>query len=235
MRHDLAHVVIIPDGNRRWARAKGLRPHQGHEKGFSRMEELMDACFGERIRFFSLWGASIDNLTKRDAGEIDFLLSYLERRLRDLAHEKRIHENKVRIRVLGFWEEYVPVSLQNAIREAQEATASYDSFSFTLFLAYDGKEEMRRAVETIVQKSDATYENGISPDTIKKALLTYELPPVDLLIRTGGEPHLSGGFMMWDVADAQLYFSELFFPDFDEGELKKAIRVYGQRERRFGA
>jgi len=199
------------------------------------MEELMDACFGERIRFFSLWGASIDNLTKRDAGEIDFLLSYLERRLRDLAHEKRIHENKVRIRVLGFWEEYVPVSLQNAIREAQEATASYDSFSFTLFLAYDGKEEMRRAVETIVQKSDATYESGVSPDTIKKALLTYELPPVDLLIRTGGEPHLSGGFMMWDVADAQLYFSELFFPDFDEGELKKAIRVYRQRERRFGA
>ena len=199
------------------------------------MEELMDACFGERIRFLSLWGASIDNLTKRDAGEIDFLLSYLERRLRDLAHEKRIHENKVRIRVLGFWEEYVPVSLQNAIREAQEATASYDSFSFTLFLAYDGKEEMRRAVETIVQKSDATYESGVSPDTIKKALLTYELPPVDLLIRTGGEPHLSGGFMMWDVADAQLYFSELFFPDFDEGELKKAIRVYRQRERRFGA
>ncbi|OHA47249.1 MAG: di-trans,poly-cis-decaprenylcistransferase [Candidatus Terrybacteria bacterium RIFCSPLOWO2_01_FULL_44_24] len=231
----LNHVAVIPDGNRRWAKARGLKPWQGHREGFSRIDELLDVFFEEKIKFFSLWGASIDNLTKRDKREVDFLLSYLEERLNDLAKEKKIHEYKVRIRVLGFWPQYVPKSLQQAIIKAQKATEKYSHYNLTLFLAYDGRQEILRAVNHIAQ--DIRHRDIFHCDEahLKQNLLTKDLPPVDLLIRTGGEPHLSGGFMLWDIADAQLYFTDKYFPEFDKDELKKTIEDYKKRERRFGA
>ena len=231
----LQHIAIIPDGNRRWARKRGLKAWDGHKSGFARIEELLDVFVEENIPYFSLWGASIENITKRDKKEVSFLLKLLERRLKDIAKEKRIHENKVRIRVLGFWREYVPESLQKAIINVEKLTQKYDRHNFTLLLAYNGREEILRCVKKISAESRGNKRVKIDAQEIKQGLLTKDLPPVDLVIRTGGEPHLSAGFMMWDTADAQLYFTDKYFPDFDKKELRVAVEDYKKRERRFGA
>jgi undecaprenyl diphosphate synthase len=116
--------------------------------------------------------------------------------------------------------------------ECVEATKNYSQYFLNFFLAYSGDDEMRRAF----QKVAALLKPGetVTDAMIKENLMTRELPPVDLLIRTGGEPHLSAGFMMWDIADSQLYFSDKHYPDFDEAAFREAIADYAARSRRFG-
>ena len=115
-----------------------------------------------------------------------------------------------------------------------KATKNHDRIFVNLFLAYNGTDEMLKAVRQIVKESRKNPKLKITPDLVKKNLFTKDLPPVDYLIRTGGEPHLSAGFMMWDLVYTQLYFTKTYFPDFGKKELRKAIREYQRRDRRFG-
>ena len=120
-----------------------------------------------------------------------------------------------------------------------DKTATYDALNLTFLLAYNGTEEMVSAVREVTRAYSNTplpdgQTDSITEQTIKNHLYTKELPPVDLVIRTGGDPHLSTGFMMWDVAEAQLYFSDLFWPDFSPEAFEEAMAAYGQAERRHG-
>jgi undecaprenyl diphosphate synthase len=140
-----------------------------------------------------------------------------------------IHKDQAKIRFIGRWEEQFPESLKNVLYQCLEATKDYDQYFLNFFLAYSGDDEMLNAVKTLcLSKSEVTRES------LKAALMTRDMPPVDLLIRTGGEPHLSAGFMMWDMANTQLYFSDKLYPDFDEAALEGALLDYSERERRFG-
>lgn len=226
------HIAIIPDGNRRWAREKKLQPWEGHEAGAENLEGLVRFLLKKGVQCLSFWGSSLDNLSKRPLQEKKALLDIYKRYFTRLMDSREIHENETRINVIGRWEEQFPDSLKKIIHEAFGKTRHYKKKVLNFMLAYSGIDEMTQAIQNIHDR----YEKGvkITPEIIKENLMTSQIPPVDYVIRTGGEPHLSSGFMMWDVADAQLYFTETKFPDFNEKELETALEEYAMRGRRFG-
>lgn len=226
------HVAIIPDGNRRWALEQKVDPWEGHEAGAKNTEEIIKKASDLGIKQLSIWGSSINNLEKRPINEKRALLDIYERYFSKLINGEDIHKNETRISVIGRWEEYFPESLKKIFKEGIEKTKNYKKRFINIFLAYNGDDDMLEAVKKIAKKYDSA--DKVTAETIKENLMTKDLPPVDLLIRTGGDPHLSVGFMMWDIANAQLYFSKKFYPDFNGDEFEKAIREYQNRKRRMG-
>ena len=227
------HVAIIPDGNRRWAKSRGLKPWEGHEVGAKNFETLIKHSLKKGVQYLSIWGSSMDNLLKRPISEKKALLDIYKRYFRRLLEGTEIHENEVRVTVLGRWEEQFPESLKEIIYEAIEKTKHYKKRVLSFMLAYSGTDDMLLAFQKIASSEKKSGE--ITLETIKENLMTKDLPPVDLLVRTGGEPHNSTGFMMWDTADSQYYFSQELFPDFDEKKYEEALLDYARRQRRFGA
>lgn len=226
------HVAIIPDGNRRWAKEKGLEPWEGHEAGAKNLEYIFQVAFDLGVKCLTFWGSSEDNLKKRPLAEKRALLGIYKRYFRKLIDSENIHKDKVRINVIGKWEEQFPEGLKKIIRECVEKTRHYKNRYLNFLLAYNGDDEMIEAMRKIAKKCKSGAE--VTARAIKENLMTRDLPPVDLLVRTGGEPHNSAGFMMWDTANAQLYFSETLWPDFDEKKMKGAVLDYGRRGRRYG-
>ena len=227
----LQHLALIPDGNRRWARSHGLIPWKGHEKGAERFFEIAENAFDAGIPYVTLWAASVDNLTQRARIEIKFLCSILRRELESKRTIARFMDNRIRLRFVGEWKKLVKDDkLIAAIERQEEETEQFTQRNLTVLFGYDGKREMMDAIKKLRQSS----EMSVTYDTVKESLWTGVLPPVDLVIRTGGEPHWSAGFMMWHTADSQFYFTEKLWPDFDGEELQKAFADYARRERRFG-
>jgi len=230
------HVAIIPDGNRRWARKRGIKAWLGHREGVKAFEKILDKSRELKIPYITFWGGSWDNLTKRSKIEINFLFKVYTEQFKRVADDKRIHQNKVKINVLGRWKEILPKETQEAIERAMEVTKSYNNFFLTFLLAYDGTDEMLDCVQKIAKISQ-DKKIKISKNLIKENLWTKDLPPVDLIIRTGCEsdPHNSAGFMMWDTIYSQLYFTQTLFPAFSPKEFEQIIEDYSKRERRLGA
>lgn len=226
------HVVVIPDGNRRWATDRGLEPWEGHEAGAQNTEKLIREAQRLGIPEISFWGSSLENLVKRPVLESKALLRIYEDYFKRLLESEDIHRDQVHIRFIGRWEEQFPLSLKKVMYECMEVTKNYSKNFLNFLLAYSGDDEMREAIQKIAETLPAGEK--VTNTMIKEHLMTKELPPVDLLIRTGGEPHLSAGFMMWDIANTQFFFSEKFYPDFDELALGEAVADYSLRERRFG-
>jgi undecaprenyl diphosphate synthase len=226
------HVAIIPDGNRRWARARNLKPWKGHEAGAKNLEKLVMFALKKGIYCLSFWGSSLDNLRKRPLQEKKALLEIYKQYFQWLIGSKEVREREVRVNVIGRWQEQFPQSLKDSINEIVEKTKNYNKRILNLLLAYSGTDEIIQAVQNINAKYGE--KTIITEKLIKDNLMTREIPAVDYVIRTGGEPHLSAGFMMWDSADAQLFFSERNFPDFDEKEFNEALEEYARRQRRFG-
>ena len=227
------HIAIIPDGNRRWAKAKGLKPWLGHQQGKKTLSKILKTAFELKIPCFSFWASSKDNLKKRSSLEVAFLLNLYKKGSIQLLHNKHIHKNKVRINIIGDWQKQFPNDVKKPMERLIEATKNYNKFQLNFLVAYSGVDEMIKAIKEIVKQN--LDKKIITPAFIKRHLLTKDLPPVDYLIRTGGEPHISSGFMMWDTTDAQLYFSDKLWPDFTPDDFKQAIRDYSRRQRRFGA
>jgi undecaprenyl diphosphate synthase len=227
-----AHVAIIPDGNRRWARKRGLPAWDGHEAGAQNLEKLIKFASQKGIHCLSFWGSSLDNLKKRPLDEKKALLEIYKKYFSRLIKNKDIEEKEVKINFIGHWQEQFPASLQTIIKQVIDKTKNYQKRILNFFLAYSGTDEMLGAIGKIVEKYHSREE--ITPEIIKKNLMTEELPAVDLIIRTGGEPHLSSGFMMWDTANSQLYFTDDLYPDFVEEKFDAALQDYAKRQRRFG-
>lgn len=229
-----SHVAIIPDGNRRWAKDHGLNPWEGHREGINNLEEILRVALDHNIRFFSFWGASLDNVDRRPKKEVIFLLNLFRKKFLDIAKDDLIHKNKIRINVLGKWKEKFPKVVCYAIEKAMHATQHYSQHFLNFLLAYNGTDEMLEAIKKIVAASRKDARTSVTPELVKSNLFTAQLPSVDYIIRTGGEPHNSVGFMMWDSADAQYYFSNKLFPDFHGDDFLAALKEYDRRERRFG-
>ncbi|MFA5368427.1 MAG: polyprenyl diphosphate synthase [Candidatus Paceibacterota bacterium] len=226
------HVAIIPDGNRRWAKKNGLAIMFGHEKGAEALEEILNKTLELKIPYITFWGLSLDNVLKRSKPEIDYIYSIIEKQFKKLLIDKRIHENKIKVQAFGRWMDFFPKKTQQAIKEVIEKTKDYDKYYLNFLMAYNGTDEMLESVKSIQKQSKEVTE-----DLIKKNLWTKDLPSVDLIIRTGvdNDPHLSAGFMMWDAAYAQLYFTKIYFPDFTPEEFEKSLLDFADRQRRKGA
>lgn len=230
MSHTPVHVAIIPDANRRWAKSQGLAIWKGHEKGVERAEEVMRASFDFGVEYFTFWAASVSNLEKRAKIEVRALVRLLTSYVKKFLDSKELEEKGIRFRLLGRGLKIVKdQKLTDLVRALEKQTEKGEKNFITLLFGYDGQEEMLEAAKKI--KKEKTPVNAQS---LKKALWTGFLPPVDLAIRTGGEPHWSAGFMMWHTANSQFYFTETFWPDFGKDDLKKAIDEYARRERRMG-
>jgi undecaprenyl diphosphate synthase len=229
------HVAVIPDGNRRWAKKRGLFPWQGHIEGAKTLEKILKKAWELKIPYFTFWGMSADNVLKRPKKEVEVLFSIFKRQFQKLARSKEIQKEGVKINVFGFWKKLFPKDVKEAIKEAIEKTKENKNFVLTFLLAYNGTDEMLEAIKKIVKKAKEK-DIEISEKTLIENLWTGALPAVDLVIRTGceGDPHNSAGFMMWHTAYSQLYFTNTFFPDFSVKEFEFAINNFQKRERRFG-
>ncbi len=231
------HIVVIPDGNRRWAREKGLNSWRGHYEGVKALEKILDATDNLDIFCFSFWGASVDNILERSKREAAVLKELFIIHFARLLKQRRIFEKEIRVNVFGEWQKYFPAKVKEPMGELINATKEYNNFFLNFFIMYDGRIEMVETIKKIVALSGRDKNLEITPELIKSNLYTFGLPPVDLVIRTGveGDPHNSAGFMMWDTAYSQLYFTKTLWPDFGEKEFLKAIESYQKRERRMGA
>ncbi len=224
----LKHIAIIPDGNRRWAKAHRLNPWDGHTEGVKRFWDIADQAFKSGVTNLTIWAGSYDNLSKRTQLEVNFLLGLLKTEIQKPELRQRIHANKSRVQVIGEWRDFVKdEDTVTEVEKLQEETKHYKDNQLTLLFAYDGKREMLSAIESMQNKS-------ATPEELRKHLWTGELPDVDLVIRTGGEPHWSAGFMMWLTANSQFYFTDALWPTFSEEEFQKTLQEVEQRERRLG-
>ncbi|MFA5793363.1 MAG: polyprenyl diphosphate synthase, partial [Candidatus Gracilibacteria bacterium] len=188
------HIAIIPDGNRRWARAKGLLPYEGHREGAKRVHEIAEIGFERGVKYMTVWGTSADNLKKRSKTEVSFLVKLFEKELKEILNSETLRKNEIRMRVIGRGKEIVKSKvLSKLIEDAERDTAHFHKGNLTILFGYDGKEEMIEAF----QKGSKLHTSKFNYESIKEFLWTKDLPSVDFVIRTGGEPHWSSGFMMW--------------------------------------
>lgn len=223
------HLAVIPDGNRRWAKERGLAPWEGHREGVKRSREVYESAFETGISCFTFWAASEDNLIKRSRIEVKFLIMLLKNELSKKGLYKKLSDQEVRVRIIGRWNEILKdKALARVVRGLEEKTAEFKKHNLTILFGYDGKREMMEVIESLKGERNLDYEK------VKSRLWTGDLPPVDFVIRTGGEPHWSAGFMMWLTADSQFYFTPKLWPDFEKEELHKALEEYSSRERRMG-
>lgn len=225
----MPHIALIPDGNRRWAKQRGLPGFAGHQAGAKTTEKILLAALERKIDYVSFWGCSVSNLTSREPLEVSFLLKLFAEYFTKLGNSKLVHEHQINITALGRWRDMFTAEAREAVEGMIEKTKNYSKFHLTFLLAYSGTEEMATAIQTLVHD-----QKPVTPEAIKSALYTKNLPPVDLVIRTGGEPHLSTGFMMWDTAESRLYFTDTYWPDFSPEELDKALDYLIKTEQRHG-
>ena len=236
------HIAAIPDGNRRWAKEHSLLPWKGHQEGLLRFEEVNRHAFDRGVQYFTFWAASEDNLTKRTRIEVAVLKRLMRHQLKKELKEGELVKKKIRFRLIGRWHEILKdAEIKKLANELEKATEKFTDKQLTILFGYDGRREMLEAVRTITKEEVSRLPTGQAGlrgndayEVIKNHLWTKDLPPVDLVIRTGGEPHWSAGFMMWLTADSQFYFTPKFWPDFNNAALDKAIADYSERERRFG-
>lgn len=225
-----SHIAIIPDGNRRWAISKGKKVFLGHKEGAQTTEKILKASFDAGVRFFTIWGASEDNLTKRDGTEIKALSQVFIQTLTKLSKSRELKKYNVRVCVRGRFRELLKSAQLNEVARLLESSTKHNTERvLTVLLGYDGRNEM---IEVI--KSFQKEKKEVSDETIHESLFTNNIPPVDLVIRTGGDPHWSAGFMMWLTANSEFFFTNTLWPAFNESELKKAFREFSKRRRMMG-
>lgn len=225
------HIAIIMDGNGRWAKGRGKLRVFGHEHGVEAVRKTVENCSKLKIEYLTLYAFSTENW-KRPKLEVDMLMRLLVSSLRK--ELKTFTENNIRLNAIGSLES-LPSRASAELQEVIAQTASNTGLTLTLALSYGSREEIKSVVKTISSK---VKNNIISPEDIDEAVInshlyTHSMPDVDLLIRTSGEHRISN-FLLWQIAYAELFFIDVFWPDFNEHHLVEAILNYQNRERRFG-
>ena len=223
------HLVLFPDGNRRWALKRGLPALKGHLAGRQNFERFLFQVKKRGIKVLTVFGFSSENW-KRSKEEINFLMKLFEEGLSKEGALGKLHKEGVRIKVIG-QKERLPKSLQKIIKRIENLTKNNKKYHINLAVSFGGRWDILQAVKKIIKKQIKTER--ITENLINKYLTTGGLPEPDLVIRAGGEKRLSN-FLLWQSAYAELYFSNKLWPDFSEKDLDKALQDFSKRERRFG-
>ncbi len=225
------HVAVIMDGNGRWAKQRGKLRIFGHENGVEAVRRTVENCARLQIQYLTLYAFSTENWN-RPKFEVETLMKLLVASLRK--ELKTLNKNNIKLNTIGNIDS-LPSKAQKELKEVISKTTNNSGTTLTLALSYGSREEIKTAVKDIALK---VKNNIISPENIDEAVInthlyTHSLPDVDLLIRTSGEQRISN-FLLWQIAYAELYFIDVFWPDFSEHHLVEAILSYQNRERRFG-
>jgi undecaprenyl diphosphate synthase len=221
------HVAIIMDGNRRWARLRGVPEAEGHAAGVAAIRPIVERAAQRGVKALSIYAFSRENWA-RTSEEVETLFSLLDSAIRDETPE--LVRQGIRVAVLGRLDE-LPEATRRSIREAIDATAGGETMALNVAFNYSGRSEIVDAVRGAMRE-------GVGPDEIDEAALaerlyTRGMPALDLLIRTGGEQRISN-FLIWQAAYAELYFSDRLWPDFDPATFDAALAEFARRSRRFG-
>lgn len=233
------HIAIILDGNRRHGEQAGVTdPTTIYALGASKLDAVLDWCAAFGIPAVTLWVLSTENFS-RPIDQLSGILAAIETKMRALAVDRQIHSRRVRIQAIGKLD-LLPSSTVAAIRAAREATAGYDGMILTIAVAYGGRAEIVDAVRALLRQQErdgATLHEAvehITVDAISHHLYLADMPDPDLIIRTSGEVRLSG-FLLWQSAYSEFYFTDVYWPAFRKVDFLRAIRTFQQRQRRFGA
>lgn len=225
------HVAIIMDGNGRWAKKKGMLRTFGHESGVKSVREAIEYCIEQNIPYLTLYAFSSENWN-RPKVEVEMLMNllmkYLKKELSNLL------QNGVKLNAIGQLER-LPKTVFNELQKTIDLLKENSTLTLTLALAYGARQELLEAFKKTFQKIEdkkITIQQ-VDENTINDALFTANIPDVDLLIRTSGEYRISN-FLLWQIAYAELYFTDVLWPDFTKEHFHKAICDYQKRERRFG-
>ena len=224
------HIAIIMDGNRRWAKARGLTTFQGHTAGFDNLETIAKFCNKIGIKYLTVYAFSTENW-KRSSEEVSALMVLFKQYL---AKVQNYYKEEVRMVFIGDRSAFAP-ELIELMNKVENDTKDYDKMTMIVALNYGGRDEIRNAAKKIaasVQKGELSIDD-ITEQTVADNLYTKGIPDVDLLIRPSGELRTSN-FLIWQCAYAELYFSDVLWPDFLPDELDKALWAYAGRQRRFG-
>lgn len=225
------HIAIIMDGNGRWAKERLLPRTVGHKAGVEAIRAVTKECSALGVKHLTLYAFSTENW-KRPKLEVDALMNllytYLNKELKEL------HRNNVKITTIGDID-VLPGKSLDAIKNAIDITKDNTGLNLNIALNYGSRNDIKNAVVDIVKncKSGKIDIEDITEDTITKYLSTKSIPDPDLIIRTSGEQRISN-FLLWEIAYSEFYFTDVYWPDFDGNEVRKAIYVYQSRDRRFG-
>ena len=225
------HLAIIMDGNGRWAKQQGLLRALGHESGTKSVKVIIESCAKLGIEFLTLYAFSTENWN-RPKLEVETLMKVL---INSLKKElKTLQQNNIKLNAIGNLEK-LPTSAQRQLLDVIDKTKNNTQMTLTLALSYGSREELVNVVRNICTKvkNNIISLDDIDDSIINEHLYTQNLPDVDLLIRTSGEHRISN-FLLWQIAYAELYFTDILWPDFKEQDLYEAIISYQKRERRFG-
>lgn len=226
------HIAIIMDGNRRWAKQRGLDPKLGHKEGAKTLEKIVRYANKIGLGYITVYAFSTENW-KRTEEEVGALMRLLQNYLED--YSKRADTENIKVKVLGDISA-LPEKMQKSIHKCMERTKDNTGVTFNIALNYGGRDEIQKAVKEIAQKvKEGTLEvDQITEETISNSLYTAGQPDPDLLIRTSGELRTSN-FLPWQIVYSEFIFVEKNWPDFQEEDLKEAIEIYQKRNRKFGA
>lgn len=225
------HIAIILDGNRRFSKRLMIKPWKGHEWGAKKVEKLFDWCKELGIKELTLYSFSVQNFN-RPKKEFDYLMNLFKKEFEKLKDDPRIHENKIRINVIGrIW--MFPKDVQDRMKLIMEKTKSYNEHIINFAMAYGGREEVIDATRKIAEqiKKGELDIDQINEETFSKNLYMNDEP--EIIIRTGGDKRTSN-FLIWQSHYSEWFFLEKMWPEFEKEDLVKVIDEFSKRNRRFG-
>ncbi len=221
---ELKHLGIIADGNRRWAKARGLPKIEGHRQGLKTIEELIKAAAKAEIPYLTFYVFSTENWG-REKKEVDYIMKLAETKILQMA--EKMAKNNIRLLILGMRGKVNP-TLTSLGEKAEKITEKCTGTTVCFCFNYGGEQEIADAANKALKA-----DKEITPETIRKHLYHPEIPDVDMLVRTSGEKRISG-FMLWRVAYAELMFIDKYFPEMKSEDIDVILKEYEKRNRRFG-
>ncbi len=222
-----AHLALIPDGNRRWAKSNRMSIINGYQNGIKKFISFGIWAKRMGVKTLSVWALSTENIANRSAGELAILYALYQKAANDPEIFRILSENNARIRIVGDMSK-VPQKVRDALASLERKTARYKEFTINLMIGYGGREDILYGART-------AERNNAEPDekSFGSMIRSAEIPDVDMIIRTSGERRLSG-FLPWQASYSELWFSRKYWPDFERRDLNRAMRSYASRERRLG-
>ncbi|QEY25432.1 isoprenyl transferase [Neisseria zalophi] len=219
------HIAVIMDGNGRWAKKRFLPRVIGHKRGLDALENMVRNCAELGVQYLTVFAFSTENW-RRPEDEVSFLMGLFAQALQKQVY--RLHENNMRVKVIGNRSRFNEV-IYRGIEEAEALTAGNTGLTLTIAVDYGGRWDILQAVNSLIKQG----ETEINEEMLAGSLMSSYAPEPDLFIRTGGETRISN-FLLWQMAYAELYFTDTLWPDFDKDALNTAIESFQMRERRFG-
>jgi len=215
------HIGFIADGNRRWAKERGLHTMEGHKVGFEAIKKVLNACIKRGVKYVSFYTFSTENWNRTEE-EVSYLMGLVKMNMKKLA--KELKENGIRLTILGSREKIDP-EIAGFFDEAEKMTKDGKNGTVCICFNYGGKQEIVDAVNKI--------EGEVTEEAIDAHMYHPEVPPIDMVVRTSGEQRISG-FMLWRAAYSEFLFLDNYWPDMDDEKVNEVLAEYAHRNRRFG-